>query len=123
MTLEIFIRNYFQTRCVMLERQSLESLISISEHVTLGPAVRVLGFCIEHLVEMDDEQGCGSFPLLYEGWGFDDKFENEFEVESDDDIGLAEDGTEDFYAGVYRERVDDQEALSVGTTSFTLRGQ
>lgn len=49
-----FTGTYFQTRYVMLEQESLNTLIRISEHPSLGPNVRTLGLCTEHLPEPDE---------------------------------------------------------------------
>ncbi|KAI3570716.1 hypothetical protein IWW34DRAFT_710604 [Fusarium oxysporum f. sp. albedinis] len=118
MSLHAFIRVYFQTRYVMLEEHSLQTLISISQHETFGPAVRTLGFCTEHLLEMDDEQSRDCFAFLEAGWGrgypCEDEFEEEFEDESDEDLEMEEDDKEDFYDRVYRERLDDQKTLLLG---------
>ncbi|KAK2922863.1 hypothetical protein FoTM2_017102 [Fusarium oxysporum f. sp. vasinfectum] len=118
MSLHAFIRVYFQTRYVMLEEHSLQTLISISQHETFGPAVRALGFCTEHLLEMDDEQSRDFFAFLEAGWGrgypCQDEFEEDFEDESDEDLEMEEDDKEDFYDRVYRERLDDQKTLLLG---------
>ncbi|QKD57824.2 uncharacterized protein FOBCDRAFT_165303 [Fusarium oxysporum Fo47] len=118
MSLHAFIRVYFQTRYVMIEEHSLQTLISISQHETFGPAVRALGFCTEHLLEMDDEQSRDFFAFLEAGWGrgypCEDEFEEEFGDESDEDLEMEEDDKEDFYDRVYRERLDDQKTLLLG---------
>ncbi|EGU81565.1 hypothetical protein FOXB_07923 [Fusarium oxysporum f. sp. conglutinans Fo5176] len=118
MSLHAFIRVYFQTRYVMIEEHSLQTLISISQHETFGPAVRALGFCTEHLLEMDDEQSRDFFAFLEAGWGrgypCEDEFEEEFEDESDEDLEMEEDDKEDFYDRMYRERLDDQKTFLLG---------
>lgn len=114
MSLNVFIRVYFHTRYVMLEEQSLQTLISISQHATFGPAVRALGFCTERLMEMDDEQSSDFFAFLEAGWGRGYPRGDEFEDESDEALELGEDDTEDLYDRVYRERLDDQKTFLLG---------
>ncbi|EEU34827.1 uncharacterized protein NECHADRAFT_88407 [Fusarium vanettenii 77-13-4] len=49
-----FARHYFQTRYVMLERRSLDTLVEISKHRTLGPAITTLEICVYHFLPLEE---------------------------------------------------------------------
>ena len=45
---DAFVKRYFQYRCIMLQRNSLENLIAISGHPVFGPAVEHLSIRLYH---------------------------------------------------------------------------
>lgn len=47
----IFVKTYFATRAVMLQRQSLEVLLQISRHPIFGPAVTNLVVSMQHFLD------------------------------------------------------------------------
>lgn len=53
-TATYFARNYFQTRYVMLERRSLETLTRIAEHPALGTSIQTVEICTNHLLPLDE---------------------------------------------------------------------
>ncbi|KAH6987770.1 hypothetical protein BKA56DRAFT_577649 [Ilyonectria sp. MPI-CAGE-AT-0026] len=64
MTFDIFRRDYFQDRYVMLEQRSIQNLIDISEHPTLRLAVRKLGLCTQRIMRCNDDVECLHDPRL-----------------------------------------------------------
>ncbi|KAH6973298.1 hypothetical protein EDB80DRAFT_743170 [Ilyonectria destructans] len=50
----LFARIYFQTRQVMFERRSLDTLVDISKHATFSRHVETLGICAYHLLPLND---------------------------------------------------------------------
>lgn len=49
--LPTFVKRYFETRYVMLNRLSLENLIEISRHQTFSTAVKAVEICLDHLTD------------------------------------------------------------------------
>ncbi|KAM5528588.1 hypothetical protein FOXYSP1_19069 [Fusarium oxysporum f. sp. phaseoli] len=49
-----FARSYFTTRYTMVERRSLDALVEISKHHTLGPCVETLNICVYHLLPLEE---------------------------------------------------------------------
>ncbi|KAH7008438.1 hypothetical protein EDB80DRAFT_716554 [Ilyonectria destructans] len=83
MTLDIFQRDYFQTRYVMLEDESIENLIDISEHPILRLAVRKLGLCTQRILKTFSEVACLHDPRIDDpNW---EPLPDWFPDESDDD--------------------------------------
>ncbi|EXK76842.1 hypothetical protein FOQG_18427 [Fusarium oxysporum f. sp. raphani 54005] len=112
-----FKRTYFQTRYVMLERESLNTLIRISEHPLLGPEVRTLGLCTERLPEPDESvNGSRSFwNTLAED---SDSDQLDFWPGGETDVWFEDDDDDDIlnssYAAICRRYFDDQESFISG---------
>lgn len=74
----VFIRDYFETRRVMLQRQSLETLLTICRDPVFGPAVRRLQVTMQHFLnntELDEDFGRADNVLDGNGvWDSDDEF-------------------------------------------------
>lgn len=119
-TLGWFARRYFRTRYVMLERESLNTLIRISGHPRLGPEVRTLGFCTERLLEPDDgleEENSFWETVAGDMAGDSDSDEPDGWLEGERDAGLwpGDDGFLDQSAAVISRRYfDDQESFFSG---------
>ncbi|KAJ3455206.1 hypothetical protein MRS44_013806 [Fusarium solani] len=50
----LFTRHYFQTRHVMFERRSIDTLVDISMHASLARHVTTLEFCPYHLLPLEE---------------------------------------------------------------------
>jgi hypothetical protein len=53
-TAHFFEHKYFDTRSVMFERRSLQTLLDISQHHTLGGKIRNLEICLNHFQPLDE---------------------------------------------------------------------
>lgn len=52
-TFRLFQADFFNTRAVMLEQQSMQNLVDISRHPILRQAVEQVELCVDHLIEPD----------------------------------------------------------------------
>ena len=116
-TFSRFARTYFQTRYVMLEKESLNTLIHISEHPLLGPEVRTLGLCTDHFPEPDDDlRESQSLWSIMAGYSDSDGLDlwpsGELSMwpEDDDDDDILNQS----YATTYRRNFDAQEDFLSG---------
>lgn len=119
-TFDQFTRTYFERRYVMLERQSLNTLIRISEHPSLGPKVHTLGLCTERLPEPEyDVDGIQGFWSTLTG----DSGSGEFDYWPDGDAGLwpeDDDFLDQSNAIICRRYFDDQESFLSGADVAAL---
>ncbi|KAL6402196.1 hypothetical protein AUP68_14663 [Ilyonectria robusta] len=84
MTFDIFRRDYFQDRYVMLEQRSIHNLIDISEHPTLRLAVRKLGLCTQRIMRRNDNVECLHDPRL-ENADWENRRQPEFDSDKEED--------------------------------------
>lgn len=113
-TWKVFEREYFESRNVMLQHQSLRNLQDISEYPTLRRAVRTLRLCTEHLSDSDDDGiECGHDPFN-DAWGFP---ADPLQADMDHSPPWLEDSTTSVCACALcdlRQRMREQEAFLFG---------
>ncbi|KAI8710630.1 F-box domain-containing protein [Fusarium sp. LHS14.1] len=125
-TFSRFARTYFQTRYVMLEKESLNTLIHISEHPLLGPEVRTLGLCTDHFTEPEDgSDESQSLWSVMAGYSDSDGLElwpsGELSMWPEDGDDNDDDVLNQSYATTYRRYFDAQEDFLSGPDIEALR--